>query len=102
MWLICWQGNLLIKKELKNVRKKNISFWTLLLVASPMILGGCIGSQFVVDDTDNKAEFPRLHDVPQRPDLPDRSDYTELKNDLSDSQQKILEENERLRKQHGL
>jgi len=88
------------------VRKQNISFSTLCRLIFPFILGGslagCVGSQFVVDDTDDKATFPSLHDVPERPDLPDRSHYTDVKNELSSSQQETLDENERLRKKHGL
>lgn len=67
-----------------------------------LILGGCVGSQFVVDDTDNEATFPSLHDVPERPDLPERSSYGDLKEELSSSQQETLKENERLRKKYGL
>tara|TARA_R110002095_G_scaffold2288_2_gene9528 strand:- start:3492 stop:3695 length:204 start_codon:yes stop_codon:yes gene_type:complete len=67
-----------------------------------MLLSGCVGSQFVVDETDNEATFPSLHDVPERPDLPDRSTYPALKDDLSSSQQETLDENEKLRKKYGL
>ncbi len=88
------------------MRKKNISFSTLCRIVSPLILGvtlsGCIGSQFVVDDADDEVTFPSLHDVPERPDLPDRSAYTEVKDSLSLSQQETLDENTRLRKKHGL
>ena len=64
-------------------------------------LSGCIGSQFVVDDADD-APFMSLHDVPERPDLPDRSSYADVKEDLTSSQQETLDENTRLRKKHGL
>lgn len=88
------------------MRNKNISFFICSRVIVPFLLGGglagCIGSQFVVDDADDKAPFPSLHDVPERPDLPDRSNYTDIKNELSSSQRETLDENAKLRKKHGL
>lgn len=88
------------------MRKKNISFSIIYRLIAPLLLGGslsgCIGSQFVVDDADNQASFPSLHDVPERPDLPDRSDHTQVKSELSSSQQETLDENAQLRKKHGL
>ena len=88
------------------MRKKTISFAVICRVIFPLLLGGslagCIGSQFVVDDADDQAPFPSLHDVPKRPDLPDRSNYADIKNELSSSQKETLDENARLRKQHGL
>lgn len=88
------------------MRKKIISLSILCRLLSPLVLGvtlsGCIGSQFVVDDADDEVTFPSLHNVPERPDLPDRSAYTEVKDGLSLSQQETLDENAQLRKEHGL
>ena len=74
----------------------------LLVGPLPLILSACIGSQFVVDDTNNEAPFPDLHHVPERPVFEKRSTETVTKEQMSKIHQEELRENERLRQKHGL
>ena len=69
----------------------------------PLVLSGCIGSKFVVDDADNSAKFPDLHNVPERPVIVERPKEEALTKDQStQTQQDDLSENERLRHEYGL
>ncbi len=72
------------------------------IVFLPLLLSACVGSQFVVDDTDNRATFPDLHDVPERPVISERPQDMPTKEGLSKTYEESLSENERLRKEHGL
>lgn len=72
-------------------------------------LCGCVGSTFLVDDTDHGADFPSLYSVPERPDTEELSrrevkaaEHADLKDKLSTSQDATLDENEKLRRDMGL
>ncbi len=68
----------------------------------PLFLSACIGSTFVVDDADNNAKFPDLHNVPERPVIQERSKEYLTKEQITQTQEDDLSENERLRQEHGL
>ena len=68
----------------------------------PLLLSACIGSKFVVDDADNSAKFPDLHDVPERPVIKERAKEALTKDEINQTQEEDLSENERLRKEYGL
>ena len=74
----------------------------LLLFLAMLTLSGCIGSSILVEDADTNAPFPDLHDVPERPALPDHAAYTATTESLSKSHHQDLEENKRLRQHFGL
>ena len=71
------------------------------LLAVPIVLSGCIGSMFV-DDADTDATFPNIHDVPERPTFPKRSQDELSKEEFSKKKDEALTENEALRQKHGL
>ena len=68
---------------------------------TPLLLSACIGSQFVVDKTNNSATFPDLHDVPERPLIEARSQEALTDDQITQTHQEDLSENQRLRQVYG-
>jgi hypothetical protein len=64
-----------------------------------ILLTGCIGSTFVSDEGTVLRDFPSLHSVPQRKDMPLRTQTETQNQELTALQQQHLEENQRLRAQ---
>ena len=63
-------------------------------------LSGCVGSYFT-EGGDAETAFPDLHDVPERPELPDREEVTKAQQQLEQATDAAMEENKRLREKFG-
>lgn len=77
--------------------------YALLLNFASLLLSGCVGSTFI-DEPEQKfsAQFPSLHEVPDRPTAPDLIQQKATETTLTNSYQKDLEEHQKLRHQFAL
>jgi len=71
--------------------------WFAMLGA--VLLSGCIGSAYVLDNYDEDVTYPNLQTVPERPPHPDFEKMKQQEAHLKQAQQQELDFNQRLRQQ---
>ncbi len=66
-----------------------------------LLLGGCIGSQFLGRDVDVDQPFPSLHSVPEQPPAEDMESFQEALRVQDKSHEHNMQVNRELREQYA-